>query len=195
MNKRIPLTAQAHQLIQNYLRIGDSAIDATAGNGHDTLFLAKSVGDSGQVFAFDIQQQAIDSTRQHIVEQLNMDRVELFHCSHERMQDHIPSQYHGQIKAVIFNLGYLPGSDKAVITHQHSTIKALQQALQILACPGIVCITAYPGHAGGEQELHALEGFFQQLDKQLYITACLNKAEKPSAPRLYSIEKLKHTEG
>ncbi len=195
MNKRIPLTAQAHQLIQNYLRVGDSAIDATSGNGHDTLFLAKSVGDSGQVFAFDIQQQAINATRQHIVEQLSMDRVELFHCSHERMQDHIPPQYQGQIKAVIFNLGYLPSSDKTVITHQHSTIKALQQALQILACPGIVCITAYPGHAGGEQELHALERFFQQLDKQLYKTTCLNKAEKPSAPRLYSIEKLKHAEG
>jgi 16S rRNA C1402 N4-methylase RsmH len=129
--QRISLVNVAHNHIREVLRPGDIAIDATVGNGHDTLFLVGQVNPSGRVFGFDIQQAAIDSTWLKAKAQgdgsPSSEILTLMQASHADMDDKIPRQYHGNISAVMFNLGYLPGGDKRIITRTDSTLTALNR--------------------------------------------------------------------
>ena len=189
MNNRISLTAQAHSIIEQHLLVGDMAIDATTGNGHDTLFLAKQVGISGKVFGFDLQQQAIDSTQSRLKDEGFADNTQLFLSSHSNMQQCIDADFYGKIKVIMFNLGYLPGSDKSIITETESTLSALEQAIELLIKSGILTIAAYPGHPGGDTETQAIEQWHQQLDSQQYSVKTFYSSEKDTAPRLYIIQK------
>jgi len=189
MNNRISLTAQAHSIIEQHLLVGDMAIDATTGNGHDTLFLAKQVGISGKVFGFDLQQQAIDSTQSRLKDEGFADNTQLFLSSHSNMQQCIDADFYGKIKVIMFNLGYLPGSDKSIITETESTLSALEQAIELLIKSGILTIAAYPGHPGGDTETQAIEQWHQQLDGQQYSVKTFYSSEKDTAPRLYIVQK------
>ena len=154
---RIALTEQAQTLMQERILPGDIVIDATAGNGHDTLLLAKLVGETGQVFAFDNQEDAIESTQARLTQAELQRRVILLCQGHEQMAQHIPKSLNGKIKAVIFNLGYLPGGDKSHTTQTSSTLLALTQAFELLMPGGMLSIMAYPGHPGGRAEAEALK--------------------------------------
>ncbi len=190
MSKRISLTAQAHDIIQNDLNAGDIAIDATIGNGHDTLFLANQVGEQGMVFGFDRQQQAIESTQSRL-DSHNIDaKVNLIHASHCKMDEFIPSRYQGKIKTIVFNLGYLPGSDKTLITQADSTLIALNKAIDFLAPEGIISLIAYPGHAGGEEETYQITDWLQQLHPYQYQFQTIFSSEKNTDPRLFIIKKV-----
>lgn len=189
MNKRHSLTTQAHQFILRHLKAGDIAIDATVGNGHDTLFLAKQVNDKGLVFGFDIQQQAIESSQTKLSNDLVFKNTTLFNTSHENLNEFIPTQYYGKIKAIMFNLGYLPGSDKAVITQTTSTLFALNQATELLAAEGIITIMAYPGHSGGKEETKQIKQWCEQLDIDRFVIEQINSSEKETAPVLFCILK------
>ncbi len=123
MNKRLSLTTLTHNLLEKKLTKGDFVIDATVGNGQDTLFLAKKVGRQGGIFGFDVQQQAISST-QLLLKQNQFENFCLFHANHSDMDIYIPQQQHGKIKLIMFNLGYLPGSDKTIITQTNTTLIA-----------------------------------------------------------------------
>ena len=79
------LTDQAKQILADKLSAGDFVIDATAGNGHDSLFLAQQVGPSGRIFAFDIQQLAIDATRQRLEKHNTLAQVDLLQESHAQL--------------------------------------------------------------------------------------------------------------
>jgi hypothetical protein len=189
MTQRISLTEQAHQFILDHLYLGDIAIDATVGNGHDTLFLATHIGEKGQVFGFDIQQQAILSTQSKIENELKYDNIALFNTSHSQMADHIPHTYHGNIKAIMFNCGYLPGSDKSVMTQASSTLTALHIASRLLIKEGIITIMAYPGHSGGDKETEEIKKWCGQLDSTQFIVNQINSSEKITAPLLFTILK------
>jgi len=189
MTKRISLTAQAHSIIDKHLTTGEMAIDATTGNGHDTLYLAKQVGITGKVFGFDIQQQAIESTDSRLKSENFTNNIKLFHCSHNQIQHCIPTEFHGKIKVIMFNLGYLPGSDKSIITQADSTLSALEQAIKLLVTSGVMTIAAYPGHSGGDTETNAIEQWHQQLDCKQYHVKTIYSSEKQTAPRLYIIQK------
>ncbi len=189
MNKRISLTAQAHTLILQYLNTSDIAIDATIGNGYDTLFLAQQVGNTGKVFGFDIQQPAIESTQDRLNNEDCSNSTQLFHTSHNNMAQCIPSEFHGKINVIMFNLGYLPGSDKSIITQTESTLKALEQSIQLLAKPGLITIAAYPGHLGGESETDAIKQWQAQLPSEQFSIETIYSSEKETAPRLYIIQK------
>jgi len=163
---RPSLTRTAHERLRHHLHAGDVAVDATAGNGHDTLFLAREVGPEGHVFAFDIQPQALEETRKRLEEAGAESRVTLLHAGHEEMEARLPREVHGRLAAVMFNLGYLPGSDKQVVTAPTTTLQALEQAARLLAPGGLLSILAYRGHPGGQEEadavheqLSALHGF------------------------------------
>jgi predicted methyltransferase len=189
--KRISLVNTAHSLIRDILRPGDIAIDATVGNGHDTAFLAEQVGLSGQVYGFDIQQAAIDSTREKFRQNQLSDRVELLLASHADMDKIIPAVLHGRINAIMFNLGYLPGGDKNVITLTGSTLAALTAAGRILAVNGIITLMAYPGHQGGDQETDQVKIWCEQLNpEQFKVSTIYSTAQKESAPRLFVINKI-----
>jgi len=157
----IPLTQQAHDFVRKHCHPGDIAIDATLGNGHDSRFLLDCVGDSGTVYAFDIQQNAIESARQSIPESDRRCRMVL--ASHESMAQHVAAEHYGQIAAVMFNLGYLPGGDHEITTRKGSTVKAVKGAYQLLKSGGILSILAYRGHLGGLEESTAVESILHEL--------------------------------
>lgn len=187
--KRISLVNAAHELIRDVLQPGDSAIDATVGNGHDTLFLVEQVGPSGRVYGFDIQQAAIEST---LMKTPLTDCLTLFHASHADMIEKIPAELHAKISAVMFNLGYLPGGDKSVITLPDSTLTALTVAARMLAVNGIITLLAYPGHPGGDLETGQVKNWCGQLDtKQFEVSAIYSTGHKDTAPRLFVIRKLR----
>ena len=189
--KRISLVNTAHDLIRTILQPGDIAIDATVGNGHDTVFLAEQIHPSGWVYGFDIQQAAIDSTREKFRQTLMSECLILNHASHSDMDVKIPVHLHGKISAIMFNLGYLPGGDKSVITLTDSTLSALTIASRILADNGIITLLAYPGHQGGDQETDQVKKWCERLDTRQFKVSTVYSAErKDTAPRLFVIRKL-----
>ena len=164
------LTHKAHVIVSRYLGDGQLAVDATAGNGHDTLFLARQVGDTGRVFAFDIQEQALRATAARL-EQSGLDsRVKLIHGGHEQMAASLPPASHGRIQAVMFNLGYLPHSDKTTITRAEHSLPALEQARRLLAPGGIISVLAYRGHPGGLEESLAVKDALATLAGGLQLS-------------------------
>lgn len=190
MKKRISLTQQAHHIVSRALAKGDIVIDATIGNGHDTLFLARQVGERGIVFGFDIQQQAIDSTRSKLKSENISANIKLFHSSHSQMDIYIPSQHQGKIKAIMFNLGYLPGSDKTVITQTESTLIALNKSIELLSATGIISISAYPGHAGGKTESMQITKWCKKLNPEQFSTQIIVSSTKETAPLLFIINNI-----
>lgn len=152
----VPLS---HLFIRQFVGQGDRAIDATCGNGFDTLLLAELTGPNGRVWAFDIQQKALDATAARLVDAGGFNTVVLVHAGHEAMAGHCS----GPVKAVVFNLGYLPGGDRTVVTRPESTLAGLEQSLAILEPGGVVIITLYPGHEGGREEGRLLETRLTQL--------------------------------
>lgn len=190
----ISLTNAAHHLISDKLRPGDIAIDATVGNGHDTLFLASLISPSGKIFGFDIQQAALDSALEKCRQTHTQECLVLIHNSHAAMAAYIPAHLHGKISAIMFNLGYLPGGDKSIITQTDSTITALTSACRILAIDGIITILAYPGHPGGDLECDAVSNWCELLKpEQFSVDSLYSMTHKPSAPRLFVIRKLNKT--
>lgn len=155
----------AHQLIGQRVQPGDTAVDATLGNGVDTVFLARLAGRRGRVYGFDIQQQALDQTKMRLEKELPdaSSSVHLNLCSHAFMESAVPENHHGKVAAVTFNLGYLPGADPSTITKQESTIPALEAALRLLRKGGIATIVLYSGHDGGSEEAAAVEAWAQEL--------------------------------
>jgi tRNA1(Val) A37 N6-methylase TrmN6 len=189
--KRISLVNAAHNLIAGVVRSGDIAIDATVGNGHDTLFLAEQIAPSGHVYGFDLQQAAIDSTREKFRQSRLSNCLTLFRASHAEMDDKIPANLHGSISVIMFNLGYLPGSDKSVITLTDSTLAALNVTSRILAVNGIITLLAYPGHPGGDLETNQVKNWCEQLDTQQFEVSTIYSTEhQATAPRLFVIRKI-----
>lgn len=187
---RISLPETAHRLIEKRLQNGDSAIDATLGNGHDTLFLARQVGTEGHVYGFDVQLQALESTRARLTQAGLSANITLFHASHADMASFIPPEQQGRIQAVVFNLGYLPGSDKTIITRAESTLTALSAACGMLAPAGVMTILAYPGHAGGDLETEQVHQWLERLEpSRFHYTTYASSVDKPGAPRLFYLEK------
>lgn len=167
MNNKIRRALQDIQSMQKlYLKSvilpGDTAVDATAGLGRDTLFLAECVGPEGKVYAFDIQEDAISATSALLEKQGLSERVQLIRDSHTEILSYVTEK----AGAVVFNLGYLPQSDHRIITKAHTTIQAVESALKCLKTGGIMCLTVYRGHEGGVEESNALLEFFSDLSKQ-----------------------------
>ena len=157
----VPLS---HLILRQFLNQGDRAVDATCGNGNDTLLLAELVGEQGQVWGFDVQPQAIEATRAKVDTGGFGSRVSLILAGHEEMEQHLNEPLQG----VVFNLGYLPGSDRTVITRPETTGAALQQALKLLAPGGIIAVTIYPGHGGGANERRIVDGWASRIEPRAF---------------------------
>ena len=172
----------AHDFLAQVITKDDVVVDATMGNGHDTLFLAKL---AKQVYAFDIQEQALEKTSQRLQE-AGLSNAELILQGHETVD-----QFVTEVKAAIFNLGYLPSADKSIITQPQTTIEALDKLCQLLVKGGRIAIMIYYGHEGGDIERDAVLDFVSQLPQQEYtatIYRTLNQINNP--PFLVMIEKL-----
>lgn len=162
MNKPHILLAQT--LWRAHLKPGDIAYDMTCGNGHDTLFLTEL---GATVYGFDIQEKAIESTR------VRAPKAHLFHCSHENVPQ-LPTP-----RLIVYNLGYLPGGDKSIVTTVETTLKSLDNALLLLADDGALSITCYPGHAEGQREEAAIMEWAKKLPKKTHHQ-WLDRARAPS---------------
>ncbi len=182
----IRITELARKQFAGVVGEGDTAVDATAGNGRDTIFLAGLVGPSGRVYAFDIQQRAIRKTAS-LLEQNNLHkRVALIHAGHESMASHIE----GPVTAAMFNLGYLPGGDRSIVTRPETTLQGLAAALQLLKSGGLATLVIYPGHEGGAKEKKALLDYCCTLDSEEFrviYTRLLNCSGNP--PELLAVKK------
>jgi len=168
----------AQLMLKDRLRPGDVAVDATMGNGHDTLFLTQCVSPGGHVFAFDVQEAALIETRKRVPTEMTT----LFHSGHETMRAHLPVELYGKISAIMFNLGYLPGTDKALITHTETTMIAVQAALELLKSGGLLTIAVYPGHAGGAAEGRSIAAWSEALDSRRYEVQHLRPVNRAAAP-------------
>lgn len=163
----LPTAVQwSHQIVGPRLRAGDWVVDATAGNGHDSIFLAERVLPGGRVFTFDVQAPAIEKTRENLAKNLSIQQlaeVSLHHAGHERMAEFLPSEGRGRLRAVMFNFGYLPGGDKGIVTQQATSLAAVRVALDWLAEDGVLTVVLYPGHEGGREEANAVEQLLAAL--------------------------------
>jgi predicted methyltransferase len=180
----------ARSLLQIACTSGDIVVDATLGNGHDTEFLAKLVGHDGHVFGFDIQEQALLKTSKRLEEQNLQGQVTLFQHGHEKIKESIPATFHGQVTGAIFNLGYLPGGDKSIVTTPSTTISAIQQLLEIMAKEGIIVLVIYHGHPEGAEERDALMEFVKSIhQKKAHVLqyGFINQSNNP--PFIIAIEK------
>jgi tRNA G37 N-methylase Trm5 len=157
------------------------SVDMTAGRGQDTIFLASI---ATRVVAFDIQAEAIASTKR-LLDEHGFDNVELIHDDHRRVSDVVKDP----IDVAFYNLGYLPGGSKAVMTTAESTLSSLKSLLPMMALGGTVWITCYPKH--NNEEASAVLRFCQTLPGQTYDVLKLTVANKELSPFLLSIERLK----
>lgn len=178
-------TDRAHRLVRERVRAGDVVVDATVGNGHDTVFLAGLVGETGTVIGFDVQEAALAKTRGRVPVALR-NAVELHGLGHERMTEVVQTP----VKAVMCNLGYLPGGDKALITQAETTVSALRQALALLAPGGIVTVVVYTGHEGAREEADAVDEWIERIDRQRHRVVANGRREaRKGRPYLVAVER------
>ncbi|MFQ9321520.1 tRNA (mnm(5)s(2)U34)-methyltransferase [Enterococcus durans] len=178
----------SHSLLEEILQPGDHVIDATMGNGYDTVFMAEKIGKTGHVYSFDVQKEALLSTKSKLTEQDLLDRTSLFLQGHETLGTVVDEAQ--PIKAGIFNLGYLPKSDKSVITLPETTRTAMEEILKRLVPRGRMILVVYYGHEGGEKELDMVQDYCQSLPQEKYNVLkyqFINQKNNP--PILYCVEK------
>lgn len=192
MRKLLPVIQFSHMLVASKLQAGGNAIDATAGNGNDTLFLINHLSKSAKLYIFDIQEEAIRQTKNRLIEHLSQAEFNKlnqrlnFHCvGHEQMDQYVKDP----VKAIMFNLGYLPGSPSKIITKPYTTLKAIEKSLQLLCVQGIISIILYPGHDGGEEEAEMVQHYVSRLNPYEYGVIQYNHINKSKSPYLIAVEK------
>ncbi len=158
----------AHERISAFLKPGDWAVDGTVGNGHDTCFLAERVGLQGRVLGFDVQEAALLSASKRLREAGVEDRVDLLLEGHEFMLEMAPHDAVGHVRVVMFNLGYLPGSDKSCVSRAETTVAALRQSLEIITKSACLSVLCYRGHPGGDEEYLRIMDWMDRLDPIQY---------------------------
>ncbi len=178
----------ARNRVTQSIQPGDTAIDATTGNGHDTLWLAKAVGKTGNVFALDIQPRALAIAKERLQRSDAIDQTTFIETCHSQLTESVPSSF--TPTAVVFNLGYLPDGNKSITTQTATTLDALNQSLALLKPGGIISVVAYPGHAGGDHESMALISWAKELDPTICQTDIVTNPSNPStSPFVVFIEK------
>lgn len=164
----------------------DVVVDATMGNGYDTIYLGKLVGENGKVYAFDVQEEALKSTRKK-VEKENMNNIiELILDGHENLDQHVKEN----VACVVFNLGYLPRAKHQIITKPDTTLEAIKKSLALLKPNGVISIAIYTGHEGGMEEKNYISEYLNRLDQNEFNVLHMeftNQINNP--PELILIEK------
>lgn len=181
----LDLRTTEKEMIATHIKEGDTVVDFTMGNGHDTLWLSKRVGESGKVYAFDIQEAALTSTRGLLEKEGAPNNYELICASHHRVEEFVE----GPISAGMFNLGYLPGSDKTITTLHETTLLAIDAAVRLLAPGGGLLIAVYPGHAEGALEGQLITEKFAAYDRKQICVSQLKIVNSPTSPFFFLVEK------
>lgn len=163
---------------------GDLCIDATMGNGHDTEFLCRLVGETGHVLAFDIQTEAIEHTKDRLTKAGLLSRAELILQGHEHLLEYADP---ASVSCIVFNFGYLPGGDHALATRADTSIQAIHQALALLKKGGLLSLCIYSGGDSGFEERDAILDELKVLDSRRYLVIksdYYNRQNNPPIPVL-----------
>ena len=179
---RYSVSEIVHEAIKPHVTEGGLCMDATAGNGNDTLYLAKLVGVEGQVIAFDIQEDAVANTEKRLQEQDMSERAKVVLDSHVNMASYAKEN---TVDCIVFNLGYLPGGDHKMATQANSSIEAMNVALKLLKKKGLLSVTIYSGGDSGFEEKDAVLSWLRQLDQRKYlvlVTEYYNRQNNPPIP-------------
>lgn len=164
--KNYQITQWCSRFIEEQVKEGDICIDATMGNGNDTLLLSRLAGPDGQVLAFDIQEQALQAARQKLLRENAPANYTLFLESHTHMADHVKPD---SVSCIVFNFGYLPGGDHSLATRSETSIQALEQSLTLLKKGGLLSLCIYSGGDSGFEERDALLTWLKKLDSHNYL--------------------------
>ncbi len=168
----------AHRFIKEHVRPGDFWIDGTAGRGHDTAFLCELVGEKGKVISFDIQEEAIASTRA-LLEEKGIDWAQVIADSHSNMDRYAEE---GNVDGIVFNFGYLPGGDHNICTRAETSIEAIEKGLCLLKAGGVMSLCVYYGGDSGFDEKNALMEYFRTIDSKRYTVLITDFYNRPNCP-------------
>ncbi len=172
------------EYIMRHLREGDIAVDFTMGNGHDTEFLSKAVGEYGHVFAFDIQESALASTSEHLRASGCPDNCTLILDSHHNVKKYVDVPF----KAGMFNLGYMPGGDKSLTTNRSTTLPAVEAAISLMAPDAVLTVAVYPGHPEGRAEGELISEYLSSLSRYKVCVTQIKIINSPDSPFFFLIE-------
>lgn len=177
--KNYQITQWCHHFIKEQIKPGDFCIDATAGNGYDTLLLCQLVGEKGHVLAFDIQPDALKHTRERLAEANLQDRADLILDSHSHLSRYAVKN---SISCIVFNLGYLPNGDHTISTRPQSTVKALEESLLLLKKGGIISLCIYSGKDSGFKERDTVLAYLKTLEPRRFIVIMSQYYNRPNDP-------------
>ncbi len=182
----VDLTDLHKHFIRQHLGEGEVAVDFTMGNGNDTLFLSRTVGESGRVYAFDIQPAALESTDSHLKANGAPENYTLILASHSRVKEFVKEP----IKAGMFNLGYMPRSgDKTLTTKRETTLEAIKSAIELLLPDGVLIIAIYPGHEEGRLEGEMVRDYLKTLSKYRFCPSEFHILNSENSPYFFLLEK------
>lgn len=182
--KNYQITEWCHRFIREHVQEGDMCIDATAGNGHDTLVLCEAVGAKGKVIAFDIQETAVKNTKERLQKHGVESRAEIVLDSHTNMGNYAEAE---SVSCITFNFGYLPNGDHALATKAETSIPALEEGLRLLKKGGLMSLCIYSGGDSGFEEKDSILNYLKTLDRKKYlviVSAYYNRPNNPPLPVL-----------
>ena len=177
--KNYQITSWVHHFLEDHVQPGDICIDATMGNGNDTALLSKLAGPQGKVIAFDIQQLALNNTKQKLCKEQCPENYELVLSSHEHMGEYAQEE---TVSCITFNLGYLPGGDHTKATRGESSIRAIETGLTLLKKKGLMTVCIYSGGDSGFEERDAVLSYIKGLDAKKYLVIVSEYANRPNHP-------------
>lgn len=181
MKNPYQITEFCHHFLKDYIKENDCCVDATAGNGNDTEFLCSMTGNGGKVYAFDIQEEALDHTRQRLEKAGYLDCAVLIRDGHERMKEYVTES----VTAIVFNFGYLPGGDHRIATRPDTSVPAVKCGLELLKPGGVMSLCIYSGGDTGYEERDALLAYVRNLDPKKWlviVNSYYNRKNDPPIP-------------
>ena len=161
--KNYQITQWCAAFIRQQVQEGDFCIDATMGNGNDTLLLSQLCGESGKVLAFDIQEQALTATQKRLNAGHVPENYRLLLESHANMAEYATPD---SVSCIVFNFGYLPGGDHSLATRGKTSIQAL----------------THSGGDSGFEERDQILDWLKNLDPHQYLVIKSEYYNRPNNP-------------
>lgn len=172
----------SHKMMAEFVRPGGLCIDATMGRGYDTAYLCELTGQRGKVLAFDIQQDALDSTSA-LLKELGLAGAQLILDSHSNMEQYAEPE---TVDCVAFNFGWLPKGDHSINTRAETSIPAIEAAMRLIRPQGLISMCIYYGRDTGFAERDALLDYFPTIDFRQYTVVVNQFVNRPNCPTIFA---------